>query len=188
MDLINRSMYSVSEFIKNKIKYSNKRIIACAGCYPTSIKIPLIAAGGIGSGPAMLAAMALGADAVQVGSRFVASPEASSHDNFKKEILKAQQGATLLTLKELTPVRMMKNPFFQKIQTLYENGASINELKEVLGRGRAKKGMFEGDLIEGELEIGQVSAQIEQVIPAKSIIKEFIETYNRALKNLSKIN
>lgn len=153
-----------------------------------SIKIPLIAAGGIGSGPAMLAAMALGADAVQVGSRFVASPEASSHDNFKKEILKAQQGATLLTLKELTPVRMMKNPFFQKIQTLYENGASINELKEVLGRGRAKKGMFEGDLIEGELEIGQVSAQIEQVIPAKSIIKEFIETYNKALKNLSEIN
>ena len=104
-----------------------------------AIKIPLIAAGGIGSGEAMLAAMALGADAVQVGSRFVATPEASSHDRFKQEVIKAEQGTTVLTLKELTPVRMMKNPFYQKIHALYQQGASVEELQKTLGRGRAKK-------------------------------------------------
>jgi enoyl-[acyl-carrier protein] reductase II len=153
-----------------------------------AIHIPLIAAGGIGSGPAMLAAMALGADAVQVGSRFVATHEASSHINFKEEVLKAGQGATVLTLKELTPVRMMKNPFYQKINNLYEAGATVEQLQETLGRGRAKKGMFEGDLVEGELEIGQVAAQIEKIIPAEAVVKEFIETYNSTLNSLSKID
>lgn len=153
-----------------------------------AIHIPLIAAGGIGSGPAMLAAMALGADAVQVGSRFVATHEASSHINFKEEVLKAGQGATVLTLKELTPVRMMKNSFYQKINNLYKAGATVEQLQETLGRGRAKKGMFEGDLVEGELEIGQVAAQIEKIIPAEAVVKEFIETYNSTLNSLPKID
>ena len=153
-----------------------------------AIQIPLIAAGGICSGESMLAAMALGAEGVQVGSRFVATPEASSHSNFKKEILKAEQGATILTLKELTPVRMMKNPFYKKIQNLYQNGASIEELSSALGRGRAKKGMFEGDLSEGELEIGQVAAQINSIKPAAEVVQEFIEIYNKTIGRLNKIN
>jgi enoyl-[acyl-carrier protein] reductase II len=153
-----------------------------------AIHIPLIAAGGIGSGASMLAAMALGADAVQVGSLFVATPEASSHEHFKQEVLKAEQGSTVLTLKELTPVRMLKNPFFEKIQALYENGADAEALREALGRGRAKKGMFEGDLVEGELEIGQVAAQIDSITPAAEIISEFIQTYNQTLERLKKIN
>jgi len=152
-----------------------------------AIKIPLIAAGGIGSGPAMLAAIALGADGVQVGSRFVATPEASSHLNFKEEVLRSKQGSTLLTLKELTPVRMIKNPFYKKISALYKSGADIDELRKTLGRGRAKKGIFEGDLIEGELEIGQVSAQINSIIPAADILKEFIESYNKTLSSLTKM-
>ena len=150
-----------------------------------AINIPLIAAGGIGSGPAMLAAMALGADGVQVGSRFVATPEASSHPDFKSEVLKAEQGSTELTLKELTPVRLLKNPFYDQIKKLYNEGASSEKLKEVLGRGRAKKGMFEGDLVEGELEIGQVAAQIDTLLPAESIVNEFITTYNATLKRLT---
>ena len=153
-----------------------------------AIQIPLIAAGGIGSGESVLAAMALGAEGVQVGSRFVATPEASSHLNFKEEILKAEQGTTILTLKELTPVRMMKNPFYKKIQNLYQNGASVEELSFALGRGRAKKGMFEGDLIEGELEIGQVAAQIDSIKPAAEVVQEFIEIYNKTIDRLNKIN
>ena len=153
-----------------------------------AITVPLIAAGGIGSGEAMLASMALGANAVQVGSRFVATPEASSHPKFKEEVIKAQQGSTVLTLKELTPVRLIKNQFYEKIVSLYENGSSIEELRKALGRGRAKKGMFEGDLVEGELEIGQVSAQIEKIIPASEIIEEFIIAYNNSLNNLREIN
>ena len=153
-----------------------------------AITVPLIAAGGIGSGEAMLASIALGANAVQVGSRFVATPEASSHPNFKEEVIKAQQGSTVLTLKELTPVRLIKNQFYEKIVSLYENGSSIEELREVLGRGRAKKGMFEGDLVEGELEIGQVSALIDKIIPASEIIEEFIIAYNNSLNNLKEIN
>jgi len=149
-----------------------------------AIEIPLIAAGGIGSGNAMLAAHALGADAVQVGSRFVATPEASSHDYFKTEVIKAQQGSTELTLKELTPVRLLKNPFYNKIKELYAEGASTEKLNKLLGKGRAKKGMFEGDLIEGELEIGQVAAQIEKIIPAAEIIEEFISAYNSKLGKL----
>ena len=152
------------------------------------IKVPLIAAGGIGSGEAMLASMALGANAVQVGSRFVATPEASSHPKFKEEVIKAKQGSTVLTLKELTPVRLIKNQFYEKIVSLYENGSSIDELREALGQGRAKKGMFEGDLVEGELEIGQVSAQIDKIIPASEIIEEFIIAYNNSLNNLKEIN
>ena len=153
-----------------------------------AIQIPLIAAGGICSGESMLAAMALGAEGVQVGSRFVATPEASSHSNFKEEILKAEQGATILTLKELTPVRMMKNQFYKKIQNLYQNGASIEELSSALGRGRAKKGMFEGDLSEGELEIGQVAAQINSIKPAAEVVQEFIKIYNKTIDRLNKIN
>jgi enoyl-[acyl-carrier protein] reductase II len=153
-----------------------------------ALNIPLIAAGGIGSGPAMLAAMALGADGVQVGSRFVATPEASSHPHFKSEVLKAEQGSTELTLKELTPVRLLKNPFYDQIKKLYAEGASSEKLKEVLGRGRAKKGMFEGDLVEGELEIGQVAAQIESLLPAETIVQEFIATYNTTLERLAPLD
>lgn len=146
-----------------------------------AIKLPLIAAGGIGSGQAMLAARALGADGVQVGSRFVATPEASSHPNFKDEVLSAEQGSTELTLKELTPVRMLKNPFYQRIKQLYTEGANPEMLKEALGSGRAKKGMFEGDMVEGELEIGQVAAQIDSLKPAADIVRELVVVYNQEI-------
>ena len=152
-----------------------------------AIKLPLIAAGGIATGGAMLAAAALGADGVQVGSRFVASDEASCHPSFKDEVIKAAEGSTVLTLKEITPVRMLKNSFFQKIAALYEKGVDVEELKTTLGRGRAKKGMFEGDLEEGELEIGQIAGLINEVIPASQIIDNFIEEYDQALKNLKVI-
>ena len=152
-----------------------------------AITLPLIAAGGIATGGAMLAAAALGADGVQVGSRFVASDEASCHPSFKDEVVKAGEGSTVLTLKEITPVRMLKNSFFQKIAALYEKGVDVEELKTTLGRGRAKKGMFEGDLEEGELEIGQIAGLINEVIPASQIIDNFIEEYDQALKNLKVI-
>jgi len=145
-----------------------------------NIKIPLIAAGGIATGNAMLAVMILGADGVQVGSRFVASNEASSHQLFKEEVIKAGEGATQLTLKELAPVRLIKNKFYNDVQAAYANGAGIEELKEVLGRARAKKGMFEGDMDEGELEIGQVSALIHEIMPAKDIVDELIADFNKA--------
>ena len=151
-------------------------------------KLPLIAAGGIGSGQAMLAARALGADGVQVGSRFVATPEASSHPNFKDEVLSAEQGSTELTLKELTPVRMLKNPFYQRIKQLYTEGANPEMLKEALGRGRAKKGMFEGDMVEGELEIGQVAAQIDSLKPAAEIVSEMVSVYNREIKKIEELD
>jgi enoyl-[acyl-carrier protein] reductase II len=151
-------------------------------------KLPLIAAGGIGSGQAMLAARALGADGVQVGSRFVATPEASSHPNFKDEVLSAEQGSTELTLKELTPVRMLKNPFYQRIKQLYAEGANPEMLKEALGRGRAKKGMFEGDMVEGELEIGQVAAQIDSLKPAAEIVSEMVSVYNREIKKIEELD
>jgi len=153
-----------------------------------AISIPLIAAGGIASGEAMLAAMALGADGVQVGSRFVATPEASSHPNFKSEVIKASQGSTELTLKELTPVRMLKNPFYEKLQELYRQGASAEKLKEALGRGRAKKGMFEGDLVEGELEIGQVAAQINTLTPAGELVRVFVTVYNQEMLKLKPLD
>jgi enoyl-[acyl-carrier protein] reductase II len=144
------------------------------------VTIPLIAAGGISSGKAMLAAMVLGAEAVQVGSRFVASEEASSHNNFKQVVVAAKEGDTHLTLKELTPVRLLKNKFYHDVQHAYNKGASTTELKELLGRGRAKKGMFEGDMEEGELEIGQVSALIHKILPASEIVVEMMDEFEKA--------
>lgn len=144
------------------------------------IQIPLLAAGGIGTGRGMLAAMNLGADGVQIGSRFVATPESSAHQNFKESVLKAQEGDTLLTLKELTPVRLIKNEFYNQVETAYRNDASIEELQALLGRGRAKKGMFEGDLVNGELEIGQVSSLITKVLPASQVIQELIAEFQQA--------
>ena len=146
------------------------------------INIPLIAAGGIATGRAMLAAMNLGADAVQIGSRFVASQEASAHNNFKQAVISAQEGDTLLTLKEITPVRLLKNEFSESIKNAYESCASKDELKALLGRGRAKKGMFEGDLANGELEIGQVSALLDTILPAAEIITEILSEFKEALK------
>ena len=145
------------------------------------IEIPLIAAGGIGTGRGMLAAMNLGADGVQIGSRFVATPESSAHQNFKNEVIDAKEGDTLLTLKELTPVRLLKNEFFHQLEKAYSDCATEEDLKILLGRGRAKKGMFEGDLIEGELEIGQISGLIDQIIPAAAIVNEIISEYKTAL-------
>ncbi len=141
------------------------------------LNIPLIAAGGIATGRGMLAAMVLGADAVQIGSRFVASNEASSHISFKEMVINAQEGDTKLTLKELAPVRLLKNKFFEDIQELYAKNPSKDELQQLLGRARAKKGMFEGDLVEGELEIGQISGLIRNIKPAADIVSEIIEEF-----------
>jgi len=146
-----------------------------------AISIPLIAAGGIGDGRAMLAVMNLGADGAQVGSRFVASIESSAHEHFKKAVVDSQEGDTLLTLKELTPVRLLRNHFFDELMAAYQNGASAEALAALLGRGRAKKGMFEGDLHAGELEIGQIAGNIETVLPAGAIVQEFITDFNAAL-------
>lgn len=137
-----------------------------------AIDIPLIAAGGIGSGSSMLAAMALGAEGVQIGSRFIATPESSAHINFKHYLLDAQEGDTELVLKELTPVRLLKNKFYENVQEAYKKGADRAFLKELLGRGRAKKGMFEGDMQDGELEVGQVSASIDTILPAADVVDE----------------
>lgn len=149
------------------------------------IKIPLIAAGGIATGRAMLAAMVLGADGVQVGSRFVASNEASSHELFKQKVLEAREGDTQLTLKELAPVRLLKNKFYQDVQKAYANGASEEQLKNLLGRARAKRGMFEGDLEEGELEIGQVSALIHDIKPAAQIVEDTMQEFDEAKREIS---
>ena len=151
-----------------------------------AISLPLIAAGGIGSGKGMLAAMNLGADAVQIGSRFIASPESSAHQNFKEKVIACQEGDTILTLKELTPVRMIKNNFYKQIELAYSNNADAKELKAILGRGRAKKGMFEGDLDAGELEVGQVSGTIHKIMPAKEIVAEIIREFKEAQKDQSK--
>ena len=149
------------------------------------LQIPLIAAGGIATGKGMLAAMVLGADAVQIGSRFVASNEASSHINFKNKVVEAQEGDTLLTLKELAPVRLLKNKFFDDIQNLYLTTPTKDELITLLGRARAKKGMFEGDLVEGELEIGQVAGLIHEIKPAAQIIQEIVEEFETAKKEIA---
>ena len=149
------------------------------------VLIPLIAAGGISTGKSMLAAMVLGADGVQVGSRFVASEEASNHIDFKKMVVNSQEGDTHLTLKELAPVRLLKNKFYQEVQNAYQNGASTEDLKVLLGHGRAKKGMFLGDLEDGELEIGQVSALIHDIKPAGHIIEEIMKEFNLRKKELS---
>ena len=149
------------------------------------INIPLIAAGGIYSGKSMLAAMVLGADAVQIGSRFVVSQESSAHIRFKNKIIELNDGDTALTLKELTPVRLVKNKFYLQIEDAYANDANTDDLKQLLGRGRAKKGMFLGDLNDGELEIGQVSALLEKIQPAKEIINDILTEFNTAKKIIS---
>ena len=149
------------------------------------INIPLIAAGGIATGRGMLAAMVLGADAVQVGSRFVASNEASSHPNFKEMVVKAQEGDTILTLKELAPVRLLKNHFFEEIQELYSKNPSKEDLIALLGRARAKKGMFEGDLEEGELEIGQIAGLIHDIKPAAEILHDMIREFEAAKEEVA---
>ncbi|AZJ36071.1 NAD(P)H-dependent flavin oxidoreductase [Tenacibaculum singaporense] len=146
------------------------------------VKIPVIAAGGIGSGRGMLAAMVLGADGVQIGSRFAATVESSAHDNFKKTIVDVKDGGTHLTLKELAPVRLVKNKFYQEIQELYQQGPSVEQLKELLGRARAKRGMFEGNLDDGELEIGQVAGLIHEIKPAKEVLEAIVEEYQQVKK------
>ena len=143
------------------------------------IKIPVIAAGGIGSGRGMLAAMVLGADGVQIGSRFAATNESSAHQNFKNSIVEVQEGDTQLTLKELAPVRLIKNKFYDEVQALYLTKPTQEELKKFLGRARAKRGMFEGDLEDGELEIGQIAGLIHEIKPVKIVLKEILEEFNR---------
>ncbi len=149
-----------------------------------NITIPLIAAGGIATGRGMLAAMVLGADGVQMGSRFAASVESSSHENFKKTILEVEEGGTQLTLKELAPVRLIKNKFFNDLQALYEKCPTTEELKILLGRARAKRGMFEGDLVEGELEIGQIAGLIDEIIPVSQIINNVMSEFTMAKQEL----
>jgi len=146
-----------------------------------AVKIPVIAAGGIATGRQMLAAMVLGAEGVQMGSRFVASEEASSHINFKNAVINSLEGETVLTMKQLTPVRLIKNKFYKEIQEAELKGASTDELKNILGRARSKKGMFEGDLEEGELEIGQVSSILDNILPASKIVEEIWKEFNDVL-------
>lgn len=151
----------------------------------SAVSIPLIAAGGIGSGKAMAAAFALGADAVQMGSRFIASEESSAHINFKNYITQAGDGDTKLSLKRLVPVRLLKNKFFTGVEKLENNGASIKQLAEFLGKGRARKGMLEGDLEDGELEVGQVSSMINDIKPAVEIIEAIIAEFNNTMQQVS---
>ena len=148
-----------------------------------AVKIPVIAAGGIATGRQMLAAMVLGAEGVQMGSRFVACEEASSHINFKNVVINSQEGDTQLALKQLTPVRLIKNDFFRQVQQAEQRGATVEELSTILGRARAKKGMFEGDLQEGELEIGQVSALLDEILPADQIVKNVWKDFMDGLSN-----
>jgi enoyl-[acyl-carrier protein] reductase II len=148
------------------------------------VNIPVLAAGGVGSGHSMLACMVLGADGVQMGSRFVASEESSAHIGFKNAVIESQEGDTMLTLKELTPVRLIKNEFYARIEAKYHEGASIEELKSLLGRGRAKKGMFEGDLKEGELEIGQVSGTLNEIKPAGEIVEAVMQEFYLAREEI----
>jgi len=152
------------------------------------LSIPLIAAGGIATGKGMLAAMVLGADGVQMGSRFAASVESSAHQNFKDAIIKVKDGDTYVTLKELAPVRLIKNKFFNDVMELYAKCPTADELKELLGRARAKKGMFEGDLDEGELEIGQVAGLIDSIKPVSEIIDEVIKEFNTEKEKFKEIN
>jgi len=146
------------------------------------LSIPVIAAGGIGSGRGMLAAMILGADGVQVGSRFAATIESSAHDNFKETIVNVKDGDTQLTLKELAPVRLVKNHFYNQVQELYQQNPTIDQIKELLGRARAKKGMFEGDLDHGELEIGQIAGLIHEIKSAKEVLEDIISEFE-SVKN-----
>lgn len=151
------------------------------------IEIPLIAAGGIATGRGMLAAMVLGADGVQMGSRFVASEESSAHQNFKDVVVDAEDGDTQLTLKELTPVRLLKGQFLDEVRSLYKTNPTKEQLQELLGRGRAKKGMLEGDLVQGELEIGQVAGLIHKVMPASEIVKEVMEEFEMVKKHFERM-
>jgi enoyl-[acyl-carrier protein] reductase II len=151
------------------------------------ISIPLIAAGGIATGRGMLAVMVLGADAVQVGSRFAASTESSSHDNFKKTIIEVEEGGTQLTLKELAPVRLIKNKFYNDVQELYTKCPTPEDLKTLLCRARAKRGMFEGDLVDGELEIGQIAGLIHDIKPAANIIEDMIAEFETAKQEISNL-
>jgi enoyl-[acyl-carrier protein] reductase II len=151
------------------------------------LEIPLIAAGGISTGKAMLATMILGADGVQVGSRFVASEESSAHPAFKQVVVDAQEGDTQLTLKELAPVRMIKNKFFDEVQALYKTSPTTEQLRALLGRARAKRGMFEGDLDEGELEIGQISGLIHDIKPVAQIVQDLMREFEEAKKAVSKL-
>jgi enoyl-[acyl-carrier protein] reductase II len=146
--------------------------------------LPIIAAGGIGSGQAIAACMALGAEGVQIGSLFAASEESSAHQEFKQKITELNDGDTELSLKQLTPVRLIKNPFYERVKAAENSGASAEALSEILGRGRAKKGMFEGDLIEGELEIGQIAATIQRIDPAADIMQRLITEYNQSIAQL----
>jgi enoyl-[acyl-carrier protein] reductase II len=148
-----------------------------------AISIPLIAAGGIATGRQMFAAMVLGADGVQVGSRFVCTPEASNHQSFKEAVMKAQEGDTMLSMKKTVPVRLLKNKFFENIKALEDKGATAEELNLLLGRGRAKRGMLDGDLDEGELEIGQVSAMISEIKPAAAVVKEIWQDFTQAVQH-----
>ncbi|MBK7036315.1 MAG: nitronate monooxygenase [Bacteroidetes bacterium] len=151
-----------------------------------ALDIPVIAAGGIADGRAMFACMALGAEGVQIGSRFAASLESSAHENFKQRIINTDEGSTVLTLKEITPVRMIKNEFYAQVEKAYINKATVEELKMLLGRGRAKKGMFLGELEEGELEIGQISATIKEILPASEIIQNLMKEYDSTFEKMSK--
>ncbi|HYV95535.1 MAG TPA: nitronate monooxygenase [Chitinophagales bacterium] len=153
-----------------------------------AVKIPVIAAGGIATGKAMLAAFALGAEGVQIGTRFAASVEASIHENFKKKIIESEEGDTILAMKKIIPVRMIKNKFYQQVQEAEDRGASAEELKQILGRARAKRGMFEGDLEEGELEIGEVSAQIHEIRPAAEIVEEIWTEFLLAKKEIASLS
>lgn len=150
-----------------------------------AVKIPVIAAGGIANGKSMLAAFALGADGVQIGTRFAASAESSAHDSFKKIITETPEGGTMLSMKKVVPVRLIKNKFFNQINEAEQKGASVDELKNILGRARAKRGMFEGDLEEGELEIGQVASQVHEIKPAAEIVKNIWEEFLAAKKSLA---
>jgi len=152
-----------------------------------TVDIPVLAAGGIGDGRAMLAVMSLGADGVQIGSRFAVSKESSAHDNFKNYVINAKEGDTDLTLKELTAVRLLKNDFYKEVQDAYVSKVGIDELKELLGKGRAKKGMFEGDLIDGELEIGQVSSMIDSMESGSEIIIDMMQGFYKAQESASEI-
>ena len=152
-----------------------------------NISIPIIAAGGIYSGNSMLAAMALGADAVQIGSRFVVSEESSAHPNFKDKIIASKDGETVLTLKEITPVRLIKNAFYNQLENAYFNHAKVDRIKQILGKGRAKKGMFLGDLIDGELEIGQVASLLDDIKSAKDIIFDIMQEFNHAKKQIKNL-
>ena len=152
-----------------------------------TITLPLIAAGGIATGMSMAAAFALGADGVQVGTRFALTTESSASDAFKQRCITLNEGDTLLSLKKVSPTRLIRNAFFMQVQELEERGASAEELRALVGRGRAKRGIFEGDLTEGELEIGQIASHIRAIVPAAEVVKEMIEDYNRTVRGLSEV-